>query len=53
MYTIVSYPEKLVMSGVSFGDHKVRCGGDFLLRICMHTSYRLCERTYMFFAYLH
>ena len=42
MYTSVLYPENLVLSGASFADQKVRCGGNFLLRICMHTSYRLC-----------
>ena len=53
MYAIVSYPENIVMSNTSLADHKVRCGGDFLLRICKHTGYCLCERTYMLCAYLH
>ena len=52
-YTIVSYPENLALSGASFADHKVRCGGDFLQRTCTDTSYRLCERMYMFCAYLY
>ena len=33
---IVSYPENLVFSGASFADHKVRCGGDFLLHSYLH-----------------
>ena len=47
-YTIVSYPTNLVLAGTFFANHKVRCGGNFLLRISLHTSACICSvRTYI------